>query len=156
MFFGKFSVLFYLETPVLRFALLPYYRQTIISTALHPSKDWKWLVDGAYLILKHTDLERYGKIRTRKNAVFGHFSRSDHIINLYQNINYRRRKQLGTSVFWHFIETKQWKDVYWYIGSLHTLISTYTTALTILQVARKVLFLPCLTEHIPLSPIIKT
>ena len=29
LFFGKFGVLCFLETPVLRFPLLPYYRQTL-------------------------------------------------------------------------------------------------------------------------------
>ena len=43
--------------------------------------------------------------------------------------------------------------LYWYIGSLHILTNTYTTALTTKQVARKVLFPPCLIEHIPLSQI---
>ena len=43
--------------------------------------------------------------------------------------------------------------MYWYIGSLHILTNTYTTALTIKQVARKVLFPPCLIQHIPLSQI---
>ena len=38
-------------------------------------------------------------------------------------------------------------------GSLHILTNTYTAALTIKQVARKVLFPPCLIEHIPLSQI---
>ena len=42
---------------------------------------------------------------------------------------------------------------YWYIGSLHILTNTYTTALAIKQVARKVLLPPCLIEHIPLSQI---
>ena len=37
--------------------------------------------------------------------------------------------------------------------TLHILTNTYTTALTIKQVARKVLFPPCLIEHIPLSQI---
>ena len=39
------------------------------------------------------------------------------------------------------------------IGSLHILTNTYTTDLTTKQVARKVLFPPCLIEHIPLSQI---
>ena len=43
--------------------------------------------------------------------------------------------------------------MYWYIGSLHKLTNTYTTALTTNQVARKVSFPPCLIEHIPLSQI---
>ena len=39
------------------------------------------------------------------------------------------------------------------MGSLHILTNTYTTALTTKQVIRKVLFPPCLIEHIPLSQI---
>ena len=45
------------------------------------------------------------------------------------------------------------RSPYWYIGSLHILNNTYTTALTTKQVASKVLFPPCLIEHIPLSRI---
>ena len=44
-------------------------------------------------------------------------------------------------------------SLYWYIESLHILTNTYTTAVTTKQVARKVLFSPCLIEHIPLSQI---
>ena len=43
--------------------------------------------------------------------------------------------------------------MYCYIGSLRILANTYTTALATKQIARKVLFLPCLIEHIPLSQI---
>ena len=43
--------------------------------------------------------------------------------------------------------------LYWYIGNPHILTNTYTTALTTKQVARKVLFLPGLIEHVPLSQI---
>ena len=43
------------------------------------------------------------------------------------------------------------KSLYLYIGGLHILTITYTTALTTKQVARKVLFPPCLTDNIPLS-----
>ena len=35
--------------------------------------------------------------------------------------------------------------------SLHILTNTYTTALATKQIERKVLFPPCLIEHIPLS-----
>ena len=45
------------------------------------------------------------------------------------------------------------RSPYWYIGSLHILTNTYATALTTKQVARKVLFPPCLIQHIPLSQI---
>ena len=46
--------------------------------------------------------------------------------------------------------------LYWYIGSLCILTNACPRALTIKQVARKVLFPPCLIEHISLSPIKKT
>ena len=45
------------------------------------------------------------------------------------------------------------RSSYWYIGSLQILTSTYTTALTTKQVARKVLFPSCLVEHILLLQI---
>ena len=44
-------------------------------------------------------------------------------------------------------------SLYWYIGRIHILTNTYTTAVTIKQFARKVLFPPCLIERIPLSQI---
>ena len=44
-------------------------------------------------------------------------------------------------------------SLYWYIGSLRKITNRYITALTTKQVAMKVLFPPCLTEHTPLSPI---
>ena len=45
------------------------------------------------------------------------------------------------------------KIFYWYIASLRIPTNTYTTDLTTKQVARKVLFPPCLIEHILLSQI---
>ena len=42
---------------------------------------------------------------------------------------------------------------YWYIGNLHILANTCTTAAPTKQVARKVLFPPCVIENIPLSQI---
>ena len=42
-------------------------------------------------------------------------------------------------------------SLYWYIGSLRILTNAYTAALTTKQDARKLLFPPYLTEHIPLS-----
>ena len=47
------------------------------------------------------------------------------------------------------------RSPYCYIGNLHILTNTYTTAFTTKQVTRKVLLPPCLIEHIPLSQIIK-
>ena len=52
-----------------------------------------------------------------------------------------------------FLDTLTERSLDWYIGSLHILTITYTAALTTKQVARKVLFPPCLIEHIPLSQI---
>ena len=56
-----------------------------------------------------------------------------------------------------FLDTLLKRDngetLYWYIGSLHILTNTYTTTLTIKQVARKALFPPCLIQHVPLSHI---
>ena len=37
-FFGKFGLLCFLETPVLRFALLPYYRRITTANILHGAK----------------------------------------------------------------------------------------------------------------------
>ena len=37
--------------------------------------------------------------------------------------------------------------LYWYVGNLSTLANTYSIALTYEQVARKVLFPPCLTPY---------
>ena len=42
-------------------------------------------------------------------------------------------------------------SLYWYIGSLRIPTNTYTTALTTKQVAKKILFSPCLIEHTLLS-----
>ena len=41
--------------------------------------------------------------------------------------------------------------MYWYIGNLCILTNTYTITHTTKQVAKKVMFPPCLIEHIPLS-----
>ena len=38
LFFGKFGVVCFLETPVLRFALLPYYRRITTANILHGAK----------------------------------------------------------------------------------------------------------------------
>ena len=41
-FFGKFSVLCFLETPVLRFALLPYYRRFTTHKLTTELRDYEW------------------------------------------------------------------------------------------------------------------
>ena len=45
------------------------------------------------------------------------------------------------------------RSLYWYKENLRILNNTYPTVLTTKQVARKVLFPPCLIEHFPLSQI---
>ena len=64
-----------------------------------------------------------------------------HINNLHQNIKFTMEEENNGEI------------LFWYIGSLHILSNTYTKALTTTQVAREVLFPPCLIEHIPLKPI---
>ena len=41
-FFGKFDVLCFLETPVLRFALLPYYRRFTTQKLTTELRDYEW------------------------------------------------------------------------------------------------------------------
>ena len=43
--------------------------------------------------------------------------------------------------------------MHWYVGSLHILPNTYSTTLTTKQAVRKLLFTPCLIQHILLLPI---
>ena len=47
LFFGNFGVLCFLETPVLRFTLLPYYRRTESNFLVIK---YKWL--AAYILIK--------------------------------------------------------------------------------------------------------
>ena len=64
-----------------------------------------------------------------------------HINNLHQNIKFTMEEESNGEPA--FLDT--------FLDTLLT--NTYTTALTMKQVARKVLFPPCLIEHIPLSQI---
>ena len=76
------------------------------------------------------------------------------INNLHQNINTMVEEKNGELAFVDtLLKGIMERSLYCYMGSLHILTNTYTTALTTKQVARKVLFLPCLIEHIPLSQI---
>ena len=102
-------------------------KKTALSTRLNPSKVWELFVGDVYSIFKCIHLEK----------VFHHFS------TLLHNIRF-------TIISGHLFETG---FLYWYIGSLRILTNTYTTALDNKQVGRTVLFAPCITEHIPLSPI---
>ena len=108
---------------------------TAISTAIHPPKVWERFVDDVYSIVKRAHLENFFR----------------HINNLHQNIKFTMEEESNGELA--FLDTLLKRNLYWYIGSLYTLTNTYTTALTTKQVARKVLFPPCLIEHIPLSQI---
>ena len=115
------------------------YERTVITTALYPPKVWKRFVDDVYSILKRTHLEKF----------------FHHINNLHQNIKFTMEEESnGELAFLDILLKRNNGEIsVWYIGSLHILTNTYTTALTIKQVARKVLFPLCLIEHIPLSQI---
>ena len=114
------------------------HESTAISTALHPPKVWERFVDDVYSIVKRTHLENF----------------FHHINNLHQNIKFTTEEESNGELA--FLDTLLKRNngisvlVY---GSLHILTNTYTIALTTKQVVRKVLFLPCLIEHIPLLQI---
>ena len=118
------------------------HESTAISTALHPPKVWERFADDVYSIVKRTQLENF----------------FHHINNLHQNIKFTMEEESNGELA--FLDTLLKRNngeisvnLCWYIGSLHILTNTYTTALTTKQVVRKVLFPPCLIEHIPLSQI---
>ena len=111
-----------------------------ISMALEPSKVWEQFIDDVYSIFKRTHSENF----------------FHHINNLHQNIKFTIEGESNGELA--FLDTLlKWnngkRNLHWYIGSLRILTNTYTTALTTKQVARKVLFPPCLIEHIPISQI---
>ena len=112
------------------------YKCTAITTALHPPKVWEQFVDDVYFILKHMHLEN----------VF------HHINNLHQNIKFTMEEESNRELA--FLDTLlKWNngEISVLVYRKPTLTNTYTTALTTKQVARKVLFPPCLIKHIPLS-----
>ena len=117
-----------------------WYTINSISTALHPLNIWERFVDDVYSIFKHTHLENF----------------FHHTNNRHQNIKFTEEKESnGELAFFDTLlkQNNRERSLFWYIGSLHILTNTYTTANTTKQVARKVLFPPCLIEHIPLSQI---
>ena len=101
------------------------YERIAITTALHLPKVWERFVDGVYSILKRRYLENF----------------FHHINNLHQNIKFTMEEESNGKLA--FLDTllKRINEEF------------YTTALTTKKVARKVLFPPCLIEHIPLSQI---
>ena len=115
------------------------HERSAISSALHPPKAWEQFVEDVFSTLKCMHLESF----------------FHHINNLHQNIKFTMEEESNGELA--FLDTllKQNNEetLYWYIGNLHILTNTYTTALTTKQVARKVLFPHCLIEHISLSKI---
>ena len=78
-----------------------------------------------------------------------------HINNPHQNIKRTMEEESNgelafLDIYWNGIMER---SLYWYIGRQPILTNTYTTVLTSKQVARKVLFPPCLIAHIPFSQI---
>ena len=109
------------------------YERTAITASLHPPKVWERFVDDVYSILKRTHFENF----------------FHHINNLHQNIKFTMEEESNRELA--FLDTLLKRNNG--NGSLHILFNTYTTALINKQDARKMLFPPCLIEHIPLSQI---
>ena len=101
------------------------YERIAIITALQLPKVWERFVDDVYSILKRRYLENF----------------FHHINNLHQNIKFAMEEESNGKLA--FLDTllKRINEEF------------YTTALTTKKVARKVLFPPCLIEHIRLLQI---
>ena len=102
------------------------YEPTAVSTALHPPKVWKRIVDAVYFILNCTHLEN----------IFHH--------NLHQNIMFTMEEESNGELA--FLDTvlkcNNGKiSILAYRKPMH-LNNTYTTTLTTKQVARKMLLPP--------------
>ena len=110
---------------------------TAISTVLHPLKVWERFVDNFIPFLN---------VRKIFSIVSTIFLKT---LNLLWKKKVMENQRFLTV---HKNEIME-RSRYCYIGRLHILTNTYTTALTTKQVARKVLFPLCLIERIPLSPI---
>lgn len=82
--------------------------QTTRSTAyLRPPKDWRWLVDDVYSILK---LQYWDKI--------------------YQSINFTMEEEInGELTFLDNLLKQNHGCLYWYTESLYILINTWITSL---------------------------
>ena len=112
------------------------YERTAITMALHPPKVWERFVDDIYSILKRTHLENF----------------FHHINNLHQNIKFTMEEESNGELA--FLDTLLKRNngeisVLVYRKPTHTDQYLHHSS----QVARKVLFPPCLIEHIPLSQI---
>ena len=94
-------------------------------------------VEDVYSILKHTNLK-------------SHFH---HINNLDQKFTMDEKSNEELAFLDTLLKRNIEKFMCCYIGSLHILTNTYTTALTTKQVATEMLLPPYLIEHIPLPQI---
>ena len=73
-----------------------------------------------------------------------------HNNNLHQNIKFNMEAENnGELTFLDTLFRQNNGKISKYIGNLRILTNTYTTVFTTKQVAKKVLFPPCLIEHIP-------
>ena len=115
------------------------YERTAITTGLHSPNVWERFVDHVYSTLKRTHFEKI----------------VHHINNLHQYNKFTMEKESNgeLALLDTLLKRNNGRSLYWFIGSLHIVTNTYTTAFTTKQVARKVLFPPCLIEYIPLSQI---
>ena len=106
------------------------YESTAITTVLYPPEVWELFIDDLFPILKDTHL---------KNLLI-------HISNLHQNINFTMEGESNVelALLDSLLKQNNGRTSYYYIGSLYMLTNTYTIAVTTKQVAKKVLFPPCL------------
>ena len=113
------------------------YERTAITTALHPPKVWERFVDDVYSILKRTHLENF----------------FHHINNLHQNIKFTMEEESNGELAFLATLLKRNNGKISVLVYKNLRLLTNTSVLITKQVARKLLFPPCLIEHIPLSPI---
>ena len=113
------------------------YERTAITTALHSPKVWERFVDDVYSILKRTHLENF----------------FHHINNLHQNIKFTMEEESNGELAFLATLLKRNNGKISVLVYKNLRLLTNTSVLITKQVARKLLFPPCLIEHIPLSPI---
>ena len=112
-----------------------------ISTALRSPKVWERFTGVVYSILKCTHLENFFhhiKVKILRLSIFIKILRL-----LWRRIVMEKQRFLTVNN--GIIE----RPLYWYIRRLHIVTNTYITAVT----TKKLLFSPCLIEHILLSQI---
>ena len=114
------------------------HEQTAISTTLHPPKVWEQFADEVYSILKSTRLENF----------------FHHINNLHQSIiKFTMEEESNGELAFRATLLKRKNGKISVLVYKNLRLLTNTSVLITKQVARKLLFPPCLIEHIPLSPI---